>query len=180
MGKGSARKISLTSGVASDTCSAHLRYFLHCKKFRIYFKQHNVTLLERPSGIRRYNTPHFVYIKAGSIGNHPLNKEHSGCPSCIAHFKELKDLKEHVVNNHPQASSLQSRQKCDNDQLTQENSDNRCEMPSSKRPSEDDAESLFSMYLSFSPPDDNGRLLIHGFDATDAFYKLQQPLQTQK
>ncbi|CEJ04680.1 hypothetical protein RMCBS344292_18635 [Rhizopus microsporus] len=180
MGKGSARKISLTSGVASDACSAHLRYFLHCKKLRIYFKQHNITLPERPSGIRRYNTPHFVYIKAGSIGNHPLNKEHSGCSSCIAHFKELKDLKEHVVNNHPQASSLQSRQKCDNDQLTQENSDNRREMPSSKRPSEDDAESLFSMYLSFSPPDDNCRLLIHGFDATDAFYKLQQPLQTQK
>ena len=53
-------------------------------------------------------------------------------------------------------------------------------MPSSKWPSEDDAELLVSMYLSFSPPDDNGRLLIHDFDVTDAFYKLQRSLQTQK
>ncbi|KAG0167271.1 hypothetical protein DFQ29_000540, partial [Apophysomyces sp. BC1021] len=75
---------------------------------------------------------------------------------------------------------LQSRQKGDNDQLTQENSDNERESPSSKQPSEDDAELLVSMSLSFSPPDDNDRLLIHIFDATYAFYKLQQSLQIQK
>ncbi|KAG2229436.1 hypothetical protein INT48_007038 [Thamnidium elegans] len=75
---------------------------------------------------------------------------------------------------------LQLRGKGDNDQLTQENSDNEHETPSSKRPSEDDAESFVSMCLSFSPPDGNGHLLIHTFDATDAFYKLQKSLQTQK
>lgn len=60
---------------------------------------------------------------------------------------------------------LQSRQKGDNDQLTQENSDNKSESPSSKRPFEDDA--LVSICLSFSPPDDNDHLLIHTFDATE-------------
>ncbi|KAI8886245.1 hypothetical protein K501DRAFT_310081 [Backusella circina FSU 941] len=126
-------------------------------------------LPERLTGIRRYNTPHFVYIKAGATEHHPLIEEHFGCPSCIAQFKELKDFKEHI-----------SRQKGDNDQLTQKNNDNERESPSSKRPSEDDVQSLVSMCLSFSPPEDNVHLLIHAFDATDAFYKLQQSLQTQK
>ncbi|CAO3661795.1 unnamed protein product [Rhizopus stolonifer] len=119
-------------------------------------------------------------IKSGVTEHYPLIEEYSGCPSCIAHFKELKDFKEHIVNNHPQAIPLQSRQRDDNDQLTQENSDNERELPNSKRPSEDDAELLVSMYLSFLPPDDNDHLLIHAFNATDTFYKLQQSLQTQK
>lgn len=75
---------------------------------------------------------------------------------------------------------LQSRQKDDNDQLTQGNSDIGSESPSSKRPFEDDAKSLVPICLSFSPPDDNDHLLIDAFDAIDAFYKPQQSLQTQK
>ncbi|KAI7897753.1 uncharacterized protein BX663DRAFT_490582 [Cokeromyces recurvatus] len=59
---------------------------------------------------------------------------------------------------------LQSRQKGGNDQLTQENSDNECELPSSRWLSKDDAELLVSMCLP----------------CNNAFYKLQQSLQTQK
>lgn len=91
-----------------------------------------------------------MYIKVGATEHHPLIEEHSGCPSCIAHFKELKDFKEYVVNNHPQAMPLQSRQKGDNDQLTQENSDNESESPSRKRPFEDDAKSLVSICVIFT------------------------------
>ncbi|GAN05501.1 hypothetical protein MAM1_0093c04972 [Mucor ambiguus] len=113
------------------------------QRLRSHLKQqHNIILPERPTGIRRYNTPHFV---------------------------------------HPQAIPLQLWQKDDNDQLTQENSDSEeRESPSSERPFEDNTESLVSVCPSFSPPDDNDHLLIDAFDATDAFYKLQQSLQTQK
>ncbi|CAO3642940.1 unnamed protein product [Mucor hiemalis] len=81
------------------------------QKLRTHFKQHNIVLPERSTSIRHYNTPRFVYTKVGATEHHPLIEEHSGCPSCIAHFKELKDIKKHIVNNHPQAMPLQSRQK---------------------------------------------------------------------
>lgn len=132
-------------------------------------KKHNVNLPERPTGIRRYDNADYSFIKTDC--KHPHVETHFGCPSCPTHFSELNDLRDHFINDHSEALSSSPQQ---------ENNDSEPHS-SRKRSDEDiDTELLDLSCISFVPPWSEDHLSIHGFNATDAFYKLQLSVLTHK
>lgn len=113
-----------------------------------------------------------MYVKLAA--EHQLIKEHSGCPSCLAHFRGSKDFREHVLNKHTGAIPLQSNQTVHIAEEQPEAS------TSSKRSLEGDTEPLASVCLSFSPPGKNDHLAIDHFNAIDGFHQLQVSLPQQE